>query len=188
MAKNLILIFGGSGSGTTTLAKKISRELSFFHLDTDDYFWLPTDPKFTVKRPVEERLALMRRDIDRAENAVISGSLTDWGNPLIPAFTLAVRIELDPELRLKRLQERERRRFGSRIDPGGDMYEINQAFLEWAKGYDTGGPEVRSKAKHDRWQQLLSCPILLLDGADTLEVNFQKVLRMIPEGERKREA
>lgn len=185
MAKNLILIFGGSGSGTTTLAEKISRELSFFHLDTDDYFWLPTDPKFTAKRPVAERLALMRRDIDKAENAVISGSLTGWGDPLIPAFTLAVRIEMEPSLRLQRLMDRERRRFGSRIDPGGDMYETNQAFLEWAKGYDTAGPEIRSKAKHDQWQRLLPCPVLLLDGADTLEVNFQKVLRMLPEMERK---
>ena len=44
MAKNLIHIFGASGSGTTTLAEKISRELGYFHLDTDDYFWLPTDP------------------------------------------------------------------------------------------------------------------------------------------------
>ena len=44
MAKNLIHIFGASGSGTTTLAEKTSRELGYFHLDTDDYFWLPTDP------------------------------------------------------------------------------------------------------------------------------------------------
>lgn len=44
MAKNLIHIFGASGSGTTTLAEKISRELGYFHLDTDDYFWLPPTP------------------------------------------------------------------------------------------------------------------------------------------------
>ena len=50
MAKNLIHIFGASGSGTTTLAEKISRELGYFHLDTDDYFWLPTDPPFCRKR------------------------------------------------------------------------------------------------------------------------------------------
>ena len=185
MAKNLIHIFGASGSGTTTLAEKISRELGYFHLDTDDYFWLPTDPKFTAKRPVAERLQLMHRDMDQAENAVISGSLTDWGDPLIPEFTLAVRIEMDPELRLQRLLERERLRYGSRIEPGGDMYKANQAFLEWAKSYDTGGLEIRSKAKHDQWQTLLPCPILLLDGGDTLENNFQKVLRAIPETERK---
>lgn len=82
MAKNLIHIFGASGSGTTTLAEKISRELGFFHLDT-------------------------------------------------------------------------------------------------------GGPEIRSKAKHDQWQALLPCPILLLDGGDTLENNYQKVLRAIPKTERK---
>lgn len=76
--KQVIHIFGASGSGTTTLAKKISAELGYTFMDTDDYFWLPTNPMFTQKRPVEERLALMRRDIERAENAVLSGSLTDW--------------------------------------------------------------------------------------------------------------
>ena len=186
MAGNRIFIFGGSGSGTTTLAKKISRELGYFHLDTDDYFWLPTAPQFTQKRPVEERLLLMERDIDQAENAVISGSLTDWGDPLIPLFTLAVRIELDQALRMQRIREREHRRFGSRIEPGGDMYEAHQTFLEWARRYDTGGTEIRSRAKHDQWQTLLPCPILLLDGGAPLEENYQKVLRAISEEERKK--
>ena len=185
MAETVIHLFGASGSGTTTLAEKISRELGYFHLDTDDYFWMPTDPQFTQKRPVEERLLLMRRDIDRAENAVISGSLTDWGDPLIPLFTLAVRIEMDPEVRLQRIIERERRRFGNRIEPGGDMYETHRAFLEWARCYDTGGLEIRSKVKHDQWQTLLPCPVLLLDGGDPLEDNYLKVLQAITEEKRK---
>lgn len=183
MEKNRIHIFGASGSGTTTLAEKISRELGYFHLDTDDYFWMPTEPKFTRKRPVEERLLLMGRDIAQADNAVISGSLTDWGDPLIPLFTLAVRMEMEPSLRMQRLLDREHRRFGSRISPGGDMYETNQAFLEWARRYDTGGTEIRSRAKHDQWQKLLPCPVLLLDGGDSLEDNYQKVLRAILEKE-----
>ena len=178
MAKNVIHIFGASGSGTTTLGRKISRELGFLHMDTDDYFWLPTDPKFTAKRPVPERLRLMEQEMDRAEEVVISGSLTDWGDPLIPRFTLAIRIEMDPAIRMERILARERQRYGSRIEPGGDMYETSQAFLEWAKSYDTGGPEIRSRAKHDQWQKLLTCPVLL-DGADTVEHHFQKVMQML---------
>ena len=65
------------------------------------------------------------------------------------------------------------------------MYETHQAFLEWARRYDTGGLEIRSKMKHDQWQTLLPCPVLLLDGGDPLEDNFQKVLRVIVEEERK---
>lgn len=179
MGKQVIHIFGASGSGTTTLGEKISRELGFFHMDTDDYFWLPTDPKFTAKRPAAERIARMRQDIANHQKAVISGSLTDWGDPLIPLFTLAIRIEMDPALRLERLLARERQRYGSRIEPGGDMYETNQAFLEWAKSYDTGGPEIRSRVKHDQWQKLLTCPVLLLDGGASVEQNFEKVQRFL---------
>lgn len=173
--KQVIHIFGASGSGTTTLAKKISAEPGYTFMDTDDYFWLPTDPMFTQKRPVEERLALMRRDIERAENAVLSGSLTDWGDGLIPYFTLAVRIEMAQELRIGRLKQRERQRFGTRLDPGGDMHQAHLQFIEWAKRYDTAGLDQRSKVKHDDWQTLLTCPLIQLNGADELEVKFSAV-------------
>jgi len=173
--KNVIHIFGASGSGTTTLGRRISDELGYFHMDSDDYFWMPTDPKFTVKRPREDRIRLMEADIEKHESVVISGSLVDWGDMLIPRFTLAVRISMDRELRLERLRNREKERFGDRIEPGGDMYEQHIEFIRWAGTYDTGGVDMRSRAKHDEWQKLLTCGILHLDGADSVECNFRKV-------------
>ena len=127
---NVIHIFGPSGSGTTTLGQEICRELGYFLMDTDDYFWLPTNPKFTTKRPIQERIQLMEQHMTEHENVVVSGSLTDWGDVLIPRFTLAIRIEMEPGLRLERIRRRERRNFGSRIEPGGDMYEAHCAFME----------------------------------------------------------
>jgi len=99
--KNVIHIYGAAGSGTTTLGKKISDELGYTLMDTDDYFWMPTEPKFTLKRPREERIELMKRDIEKPGNVVISGSLTDWGDVLIPYFTLAIRIEMEQTLEVK---------------------------------------------------------------------------------------
>ena len=177
--KKVIHIFGASGSGTTTLGDKICRELGYTLMDTDDNFWMPTDPKFTTKRPIQDRLRLMRRIMEMSQNVVISGFLTDWGDVLIPSFTLAIRIEMEQSLRLERIRQREQHKFASRIEPGGDMYEINRAFMEWAKSYNTGGPEIRSRRKHDQWQTLLSCPVLQLDGADTVEDNYQRVLHFM---------
>lgn len=173
--RNVIHVFGASGSGTTTLAKKISEELDYKMMDTDEYYWMPTEPKFTIKRPIEERLELMIKGIDNSENVVISGSLTDWGDVLIPYFTLAIRIEMEQDLRIDRLVKREKERYGSRIEPGGDMYQQHIDFVKWAKAYDNGGMDMRSRVKHDDWQKLLLCDILYLDGADTLENNFAKV-------------
>lgn len=50
---------------------------------------------------------LPSEDIERHDNVVISGSLVDWGDELIPLFTLAIRIETDTNIRLKRLKTRE---------------------------------------------------------------------------------
>lgn len=61
------------------------------------------------------------------------------------------------------------------ITPGGDMYKNHMEFLEWAREYDTGGTEMRSRAKHDEWQKLLLCKQIILDGAADLEENFQAV-------------
>ena len=62
--KNIIHIYGASGSGTSTLGRKISEELGCKFMDTD---------------------------ISENDNVVISGSLVDWGDELIPLFTLEIR-------------------------------------------------------------------------------------------------
>jgi len=173
--QNVIHIYGASGSGTSTLGRKISEELGYQFMDTDDYFWLPTDPKYTTKRSTDERLALMKKDISEYGNVVIAGSLVDWGDELIPLFTFAIRLVTDTEIRIERLKKREKQEFGERILPGGDMYQNHMEFLEWAREYDTGSVDMRSKAKHDEWQKLLRCRQIVLNGADNLADNFQKV-------------
>lgn len=179
MAQNVIHIFGASGAGTSTLGRAISAELGYRFMDTDDYFWLPTDPPFTAKRGVRERLDMMRRDIETAPSAVVSGSLVDWGDPLIPLFTLAIRLETATDVRIARLRRRERAAFGARLDAGGDMHEEHEAFLQWAAEYDTGDLTMRSKAKHDDWQTLLRCPLIVLSGADDPGRNVEAVRRAL---------
>ena len=60
MDRQVIHIFGASGSGTTTLGRYLAQRLGGVHLDSDDFFWLPTDPPYTQKRPIEMRVPLMR--------------------------------------------------------------------------------------------------------------------------------
>ena len=176
MDRQVVHIFGASGSGTTTLGRYLAQRLGGVHLDSDDFFWLPTDPPYTQKRPLEMRIPLMRERIDRARCAVISGSLTDWGDPLIPCFTLAVRLVTPTDVRIARLHARELRHFGARIEPGGDMAQAHQAFMAWAAAYDDGGVDMRSRAKHDEWLRLLRCPLLVLRGDAPLEENAASVM------------
>lgn len=176
MMKHIIHIYGSSGSGTTTLGRKLSEELGFHFMDSDDYFWLPTNPRFTMKREKGERIRLMKEEIESAENVVISGSLVGWGDELIPFFTFVIRLETSTDIRIERLRKREYERFGTRIEAGGDMYRHHQDFIEWAKQYDTGDVHMRSRARHDEWQKMLRCPQILLNGADGLDENVQRVM------------
>ena len=115
--KNVIHFFGASGSGTSTLGKAICTKSHFTFMDTDDYLWMPTDPKYTVKRDANERIAMMQHDIKAANHVVIAGSLVGWGDVLISEFTLAVRLVVPTEIRINRLRKREFERFGERILP-----------------------------------------------------------------------
>ncbi len=177
--KQVIHVYGASGSGTSTLAKKICEELGYTWMDTDDYYWLSIEPRYTVKRERTDRIYLMRQDIENAKNVVIAGSLVDWGDELIPLFTLAIRLVTDTDIRIERLKKREYQAFGDRIAVGGDRYEEYNEFLSWAAAYDTGSVDMRSKANHDEWQKKLQCKQLVLDGADELDTNFHKVYEEI---------
>lgn len=160
-----IHILGASGSGTTTLAHSLAASLNLPAFDTDDFFWLPTQPPFTHKRPVPERLELMQRQVLSQPSWVLSGSLCGWGDALIPEFTLVIRLVLDPELRLERLKQREISRYGVRIAAGGEMHQTHLEFMTWAASYDQGGTQQRSAAMHDDWTARLSCPLIILDSS-----------------------
>lgn len=164
--KHVIHIFGASGSGTSTLGKALSANLGYRWMDTDDYYWLPSDPMFTLRREPQQRVPLMLKDIAESDGAVISGALAGWGDELIPQFTLAVRLVTPTDVRINRIQQREYARFGDRISEGGDMYEQHLSFIEWAASYDTADTSIRSKLEHDIWQQKLTCPLLVLDGTE----------------------
>lgn len=165
--KTVIHIFGGSGSGTTTLGRELSARLGLPQFDSDDYYWEPTDPPYQTARSPEERVQLMKKDIEAStDGCIISGSLCGWGDRLTSYFTLAVRLVIWPDLRIERLAKRERMNFGDRLLEGGDMHKNHVEFMEWAKQYDTAGPDMRSMALHDMWSETLRCPILTLDSAE----------------------
>src|SRR5579872_4003369 len=112
-----IHITGASGSGVSTLGAALSRRLGCTRLDTDDFYWKPTDPPYRESREVGERLALVAAAMDQAPAGwVLSGSLDGWGDPLIPRFGRVVFLEAPTELRLQRLAERERGRYGAAIE------------------------------------------------------------------------
>lgn len=158
-----IHITGASGAGVTTVGRGLAAALGIPHHDTDDYFWLPTEPPYRDKRPEEDRLRLMRQMFLPRAAWVLSGSLSGWGDPLIPHFDTVIFVYAPTELRLQRIRDREARRYGT-ADWSPDN-PTSAAFLEWAAKYDTAGLEMRSLARHEAWLATLDCPIIRLDGS-----------------------
>ncbi len=159
-----LLVIGASGSGTSSLGRALATGLASQHFDIDDFFWQPTEPPFTERREVAERVRLMQVMFLPRATWVASGSPMGWGDVILTRLTHVVFVTLDPGLRLARLEARERLRLGARIAPGGDRAEAHRTFLDWARSYDDPTSTRRSRATQEAWLYHCPCPVLRLDG------------------------
>jgi hypothetical protein len=118
---------------------------------------------------------------------VLGGAVDGWGDALIERFDLVVFLRAPTELRVDRLRERERRRFGRRIGEGGDMGEHHQRFLAWAASYDdatiTSG--LRSRVRHEAWLAMLPHEPLRLDATRSVDALTHDVLKVLSLGSRR---
>lgn len=170
-----IHILGASGSGTTTLGKAISAKYDIPHFDSDDFFWMPTDPPFREKRPVDERIAMLKSSLVRNDSWVVSGSALKWGEFLREESNLIIQTVLDPEIRIGRLLEREKAHYGERIKPGCDMHETHLEFVAWARSYDDGGPDKRSRLSEEMWLKKVKCPVIRIDSGMDIDAELTLV-------------
>jgi adenylate kinase family enzyme len=165
-----IHVTGAAGSGTTTLGKALAAEHGITHLDTDDFFWLATDPPFSEIRPEAERLRLLSEAFDKAGSWVLSGFLGPWSIPLHHHFDLVVFLLVPTNLRLARLRARENSRpDAARYAPGGDRHAEFERFIAWAAAYDEGGPNMRSLINHEAFLRRMTCPVVRLEGERSLD-------------------
>lgn len=138
-----LLVTGGPGSGATTTGIAISEALGAPCFDSDRFFHKPTDPPFQEQYSKAERSSLLHKSLPNGGSWILSGSISAWGVTDV-VFSHALVLNVGSKIRMDRLQRRERQRFGSRIDVGGDMYDEHVGFMHWASHYETGQLEGRS--------------------------------------------
>ncbi|OAF07036.1 hypothetical protein AYJ54_18425 [Bradyrhizobium centrolobii] len=171
-----IHLMGASGSGVTTLGRALADRLALPHHDSDDYFWLPTAPPYQTPRAVPERLRLMREMFLPRLDWVLSGSVTGWGDELVPFFDLVVFVITPREVRLERLRAREATHFGAgAVASGGWRHDETEAFVEWASHYEAGDREGRNLAKHEAWLASLPCRVVRVDGSRAVADVVEKI-------------
>lgn len=174
-----IYITGASCAGVTTLGQNLALQLGARHADVDDFFWMPTNPPFTTKREVNERVPLIQQALGD-DDWVLTGSCMVWGEALLAHVDLIVFVDTATPVRLERLAAREKERFGDRIAPGGDMHEIHVAFKAWASQYDNPDFTGRNRAWHERWLSAQTSALLRLDGTNSPEAMVARVIHELP--------
>ena len=157
-------VTGASGCGVTTVGGALAERLGAVHIDSDDHFWVATDPPYRVKREVPERLAGIRAEQARTGRWVLSGTLDGWAEPVSRGAELIVFLRVPTPVRLDRLRRRQQARFGDSLLPGGAMHETHVEFIEWASHYEDAALPGRNLPRHEKWLAGLDVPVLRLDG------------------------
>lgn len=169
-------ITGAPGCGTTSLGRALAARIGAVHIDTDDHYWVATDPPYREKRDVAERLRRIRGEQERTGRWVLSGTLDGWADGVADGAELIVFLEAPTEIRLDRLRAREHARFGDSLLPGGAMHDTHRAFIAWTAHYEDGTEPGRSRPRQERWLARLTQNVLRLDARRSLEALVDEVL------------
>lgn len=176
-----IHVLGASCSGVSTLGALLSEKYGIPQIDVDNFYWMPTDPPFTTKRPPQDRINLISNIQDRSDGWVLTGSFMGWGDALIKNVDLIVFIHTPTPIRLERLDKREFERHGARIRPSGDMHETHIAFRDWAAQYDDPLFTGRNIAQHEVWLKKQPKPIIRINGSKSTEELVRIVTKAVSE-------
>ena len=169
-------ILGASGSGVTTLGRALSEATGKSYVDADDYYW---EHKFTVKRPAPERNANIKATLEARQEWILGGSIVSWGKEVFPPFDLIVFLWIPGDIRMKRLQERERERYGPTFETDPERKKLHEAFMDWARGYDVPGATIRSLTVHLGWLKEQTCPVIRIQGDTSIEERLQLCLKAL---------
>ena len=163
-----IVIFEANGCGKTTLGHKVARLLQYKHMDIEDYYFAKSVNPYTAPRAREECLDLMLADMETYGSFVLTAVSGDFGDKINTMYQCAVWMSAPLALRLERIKKRSCERFGERARPGGDLYEQEQKFFDYAAS--------RSLEPMERWAATLSCPVLRVDGAKPVTENAEWIV------------
>ncbi len=179
-----IAIVGLNGSGKSTLAHAFAGAAGYFEMDVEDYYF-PTQREdrrraleglasdSTVEVPFDngktsaEVEAALLTDMLVHPRFVLSGVHLHWSAAVLSRIGQVFWIRTPTEIRLARIREREVRRFGARVLPGGDMFAEQERFHEMAAS--------RTDASVEACLRGIACPVVMLDGMDSVEENLRRM-------------
>ena len=165
-----IIVCGLNGTGKSTLGKALAEELGHHFIDSEDIYF-PRAEAYASPRTREEAEAVLRGEIQAHPDFVLSTVKMEHGESFYPFFRWAVLIHVPRDIRLERVRNRSLQKFGSRMLPGGDLYEQEEKFFEFVKS--------RPENTVEEWIQSLKCPIIRIDGTKSIEENVDFIIEQL---------
>lgn len=160
--KTGIVLVGLNGSGKSTLAKYAGKKLGFDVLEVEDY-WFEKQHDYQNPRTSSETSQLMMDAIAQSTNGfIIGGNISSLSKELVSNLSLIVYVDVEKELRIKRVIQREKDRYGL-LEKGTSLYNERQDFLTFVQS--------RTPNAIFSWMEKTNIPLLKIDGKANLEHN-----------------
>ena len=183
-----IAILGMNGAGKSTLAHALAKVTGYTEMDVEDFYFPEQrasrlhalehdtvavtehlgDLPFSVPRSKAEVEELLLDAIPENGGFILAGVTLNFREEILSRLTLAVELETPLKTRIQRIEDREIRRFGDRVLPGGDMYEQQSDFRRMV---ETRDPSAASQSA-----EKLPCPVIKLNGTAPVEENIAAIL------------
>jgi shikimate kinase len=180
-----IAIVGLNGSGKSTLGHALAKELDYYEIDVEDYYFPEQkesrratldggygnshdylgDIPYSVactKKEVEEGIA---KDIAAHPRYILTGVTINWGEEILSTIKKVFWLKTGTDERVRRVKDREEKRWGDRVAEGGDMYEQQKSFRELIAGFTD--EKVKDSISRIR------CDVIELDGNLPVQRNVE---------------
>lgn len=166
-----IQICGLNGCGKSTLGKALAERLGFHFIDNENLYFsrANSDEPYRNPKTRTEVESLLMEEVTRYPDFVFSAVKGDYGNDILQKYSYVVVMEVSPKIRAQRVRSRSFQKFGSRMLPGGDLYQQEEAFFRMA--------DSRQDDTIDTWLQKVSCPIIRVDGTKPIADNVAYIIR-----------
>lgn len=162
-----IIVCGLNGTGKSTLGKALAERLGYHFIDNENLYF-PQAESYAAPRTREEAESLLSAEIQAHPDFVYATVKMAQGDAFYPCFRYAILIYVPRDIRLQRVRNRSLQKFGSRMLPGGDLYEQEEQFFA----------SVAAKAEDsvENWIVGLGCPVLRVDGLRDVGENVDFIM------------
>ena len=180
-----IAIVGLNGSGKSTLGHALAKELNYYEIDVEDFYFpeqkesrraaldgvyggspdYPGDMPYSAPRTKEEVEEGIAKEISAHPRYILTGVTINWSEEILSTINAVFWLKTGTDERVRRVEDREKERWGDRVAEGGDMYEQQKSFRELIAGFtDEKVKDSISK---------IGCKVIELDGTLPVQKNIE---------------